>query len=279
MSRPQSSAFSGAYWMNSAPKIVPNRRAEAAERRADEQRDRERRQEDERIDRAEVDREQSAGHAGIRGGEREGGGLEHCRVEPGRDGRKLGIAYRPQRPSELPAEQEPGEEQRAQRDTPRLVVGRRRQTELDALAAAGHAGEAVRAHEVDERHTERERAQREVRAVQAQRRQPEQEARQAGDRGGDGNRPPHAPAVVEHEVRGRVAADAHERALTERDLPRVAGDDVQAQEGDEVEADLRHVARLELPMNEGSTAMTAMPTARNSPLATCARRIALILAS
>ena len=110
--------------------------------------------------------------------------------------------------------------------------------------------------------------------MEAKRRQPEEQARDPGHGGGDGNRPPDAPAVFECEIRRRIPADAHERPLAERDLARVAGDDVQPEQRDEVQADERHVSLVSnVPRNDGSTAMTAMPTARHTPLATWARRI------
>ena len=47
-----------------------------------------------------------------------------------------------------------------------------------------------------------------------------------GDEAGDRDRPEVAPAVVDDEDRRRVGADAHERAVAERDLAGEAGEDV-----------------------------------------------------
>ena len=52
------------------------------------------------------------------------------------------------------------------------------------------------------------------------------------DRTGDGQRRQERPAVVGDQDHRRVRADAEERRVADRDLARVAGDDVQPEDGD-----------------------------------------------
>src|SRR3954463_13536257 len=52
--------------------------------------------------------------------------------------------------------------------------------------------------------------------------------------------------MVDGENRGLVAADRHERAVPERDLPAVAGEDCEPEQRDEVDADRRELARVEV---------------------------------
>jgi hypothetical protein len=89
----------------------------------------------------------------------------------------------------------------------------------------------------DEGERDREGRECEVRACEARRDQPECEPERPGDDAGDRNRPEIAPAVVDDEDRRRVRADADERAVTERDLAREAGQDVQPEESDQVDRD------------------------------------------
>ena len=79
-----------------------------------------------------------------------------------------------------------------------------------------------------------------------QRRQADQEADDAGGDPGERDRPDVAPVLVHRERRGRVAADRHQRAVAERDLARVAGEDVQPDDRDEEDARLREVAGVEV---------------------------------
>src|SRR6185437_6413431 len=56
---------------------------------------------------------------------------------------------------------------------------------------------------------------------------------------GDRDRPVDADAVVDVQDRRRVRADRHERPVAERDLAVLAGEDVQADDRDEVDPDER----------------------------------------
>src|SRR5439155_10569354 len=74
----------------------------------------------------------------------------------------------------------------------------------------------------------------------------EEEARRAGDEAGGRDRQKVVPVVLHRQDRGRVRADRHERAVTERDLAGRARQDVQADDGDQVDADLRQLERPEI---------------------------------
>ena len=104
-----------------------------------------------------------------------------------------------------------------------------------------------------------ERREREVEARQPQRREAEEEADDAGDEAGDRDRPDVAHVarelvaqelerrlLVRHQDRRRVAADQHEGAVAERDLPRDAGQQVEPEQRDEVDADVRELLRPEV---------------------------------
>ncbi len=110
--------------------------------------------------------------------------------------------------------------------------------ELDRLAAVRHRAQLVPRDQVGHRDRQPERDEREVEPREAERRDPEQEAEHARDERRDRDRPEVADAVRDEERR-RVAAYRHEGALGERDLARVAGDDVEPDDRDEVRAHLR----------------------------------------
>ena len=80
---------------------------------------------------------------------------------------------------------------------------------------------------------------------------PTSEAGGAGDDARQRDRPEVADLVavdpVHAENRRRVAPDRHERALRERDLPAVAGEDREPEQRDEVHADDRELVRGEVP--------------------------------
>mgnify|MGYP003378378869 CR=1 FL=1 len=61
----------------------------------------------------------------------------------------------------------------------------------------------------------------------------------APSHGSDSTRPtrPAGPAALPHHPRGRVRTDRHKRRVTERQLPRVADEDVQALHGDHEDRD------------------------------------------
>jgi hypothetical protein len=92
-----------------------------------------------------------------------------------------------------------------------------------------------------ERDGDPERRKREVEASQSQSRDPEQEAGDARHRAGDGDRPEILDAVLRHQDRSRVRADAHEGAVAQRDLAAPADQQVQAQHGDEIDRDDREL--------------------------------------
>src|SRR5439155_10569014 len=93
-----------------------------------------------------------------------------------------------------------------------------------ADVAAREVGEAL--EDPDERERDRERGESEVRPGETRRRQSEEEAAPSGDEPGDRDRPEVAPAVVDDEHGRRVGADANERAVSERDMAREAGEHV-----------------------------------------------------
>ena len=96
-----------------------------------------------------------------------------------------------------------------------------------------------------ERDRDRERGEREVGAAKPQSRDAEQEPDDPRDQARERQRPHVLDAVVGDQDRGRVAADRHEGAVAEGDLAGVAGEDVQAEHGDEVDADVAELVRLE----------------------------------
>ena len=96
------------------------------------------------------------------------------------------------------------------------------------------------------REREPERREREIEPREPQRGNGEQQPGDAGDDAGERDRRPVREARLRREDGGRVAADGHERAVPERDLARVAGEDVEAADGDEVDADVGVLGRLEV---------------------------------
>ena len=92
-----------------------------------------------------------------------------------------------------------------------------------------------------QRDAKRKSRQGQVQAFQAQRRQPEQEPSDQADRAGHRKRGPirHAELVDQH--RGDVRADRVERAMPERDLAVVTGEDVQAEQRDRIHQNQREL--------------------------------------
>jgi hypothetical protein len=138
--------------------------------------------------------------------------------------------------AKLPAHDEERKGQHHQRDDPAHDVepdrGARVPAELgvelgQALAdvAPREVGEAF--EEPDEREWDRERREREVGPGEPRRGDAEREPDHAGGETAERDRPEVAHAVVDDEDRRRVRADAHERAVSERDLPREPGEDVE----------------------------------------------------
>ena len=115
----------------------------------------------------------------------------------------------------------------------------------DALNAAGPTLDAVEFQELGRRHGEREGRERKVRSIEPQRRQAEQKSGDEADRGGEGNgRPIGHPGMAEQNRRG-IGAERIERAVAERDLPVVAGENVGAEHRNRV---IEHHGELEDPI-------------------------------
>ncbi len=141
----------------------------------------------------------------------------------------------------------------------RIIMPRDNETEqLDARAAAGPRVEALEQRGRGD--GDGEGREREVEAGEPQRREPEGEPDEPRHESCDRDRPhvPDAAAdrsaelrVADHQNRARVAADGHERPVPERDLPCVAGEDVEAEERDQVDADVRVLLRLEVAQERG----------------------------
>ena len=93
---------------------------------------------------------------------------------------------------------------------------------------------------------EREGGQGEVEPGEPQGGDAEEEPAPARDQPGQRDRPQVADVVMADHDRGRVAADRHERSVAERDLARVPGQDVQAEDRDEVDADVRDLRGAEV---------------------------------
>ena len=116
----------------------------------------------------------------------------------------------------------------------------------DALHAAGPPLEQMRFQDRRHRDREREGGERQVEAREAQGRQADDEADDAGGDAGQRDRPDVAPVLVHDQRRRRVPADRHQRPVAERDLPRVAGEQVEPDDRDEEGARLGEVARVEV---------------------------------
>ncbi len=200
-------------------------------------------------------------------------GLVASEADAGGDGRRLGVADRAEGTPRAPAEDEPRAGEQHERDRPGEVVHPvvRRERAAEDVDVRDRAGELGRPEELDplsaarellealhrRRHGDgdREGGEGEVETGEAQRREAEREPDEPGDEAGDRKRPeilhpardrPAELLVAGHEDRGRVPADRHERAVAERDLARVPGEDVEAEERDEVDRDVRVLACLEV---------------------------------
>ena len=106
-----------------------------------------------------------------------------------------------------------------------------------AVAATGEAGEVdaeevVRLDDRGEGQRQTQRDQREVEAADPQRRDADDEPDGEADGAGDRQRGQERPAVVGDEDHRRVGADAEEDRVADGDLAGVAGDDVEAEDGD-----------------------------------------------
>ena len=169
------------------------------------------------------------------------------------------IADRDQRASGPSPQEIPGEDEEHDQDREREVVepliGRQLEAERrvglgedDALRAAGPVLEVLQ----DLRHGQRQREgrQRQVEALQPQRgnaeEEPDHQAHDAGDR--DRQAVADVP-LVDHDRR-RVRAERVEGAVPERDLPVVAGQDVEAEQRDRVDRDLRELEQPEVREHE-----------------------------
>ncbi len=121
--------------------------------------------------------------------------------------------------------------------------------EVDPTAAAREVLEALenRGH----RDRDRERCQREIEAREAGGREPEENARCPGDEDRDRDRDDVLDPVIGHQDRGGVPTDRHEGAVAERDLPRVAGQDVQPRQRHEVDPDVGELLCAEVVHERG----------------------------
>src|SRR5438874_484963 len=121
---------------------------------------------------------------------------------------------------------------------------RRRLEEAQALGAAGQAGELLQQRRNRDR--EAEGREREIEPGEPQGRDADDEPDDPGRDSGERDGPDVAPVLVHDQRRGRVAADCHQRAVSERDLAGVAREQVQADDRDEEDARTREVARVEV---------------------------------
>ncbi len=200
------------------------------------------------------DRAERAGDAGVHGADAEGERLVARRVDAHRRGGDRMVADRDQRPADAPAQQVPAEDEHDDGDREREqvepLVGAELQAERcvgldddDALHAAGPVLDGLVLQQLRHRHAEREGGQREVVAFEPQRRQPEQEADDEAHGAGDRHRRPVRHAEPVHQDRRDVGADRVERAVAERDLAVVAGQDVEAEQRDRVDQHQRELER------------------------------------
>ena len=179
------------------------------------------------------------GDAGEGGRDAERERLVDGQLDAGRRRRHLAVADRPERAAGAAAQHEPRDARTGSPRDVQLVTVQPgvadRLRRLDAVAAA----EELRELQRQLRHGDREREgrEREVDAGEAERRQPDEQAADEADR-----RTPSASSAIEVRVvvarhdRGRVAADGHEGAVADRDLARVPGEDVEAEDRDEEDA-------------------------------------------
>ena len=84
----------------------------------------------------------------------------------------------------------------------------------------------------------RERSDRQVQSLQAERGESEEDADRRGEDAGEGDADPPREPETQREQPRRVGAHGHEGALPERDLARVAREDVQADRADRRDRDL-----------------------------------------
>ena len=247
--------------------------AEPADDDSDEQEDRERDRKRVRIDVRVRDREEGARDTRVGSADPEGERLVTSKAHPGRDRGRLAVADGAEGATGAAPQDQPGHGEGDERDRPGEVV--EPVVEAQLPAEDGDSREAARqlrlseevdpraaAREVREaldrgRHRDRDREGREgqVETGEPQGGKTEGETDEARDDPRDRNRPevldPAADRAAEllvpdHEDRGRVAADRHERSVPERDLTRIPREDVQAEERDQVDADVRVLLRLEV---------------------------------
>jgi hypothetical protein len=93
-------------------------------------------------------------------------------------------------------------------------------------------------------HAERERGEREIRPFQAERGQTKHETRHEAHRAGGRERQPIGHMEAIHENCGGIGAHGRERSMPERNLSVVAGEQIQAEQGDGVDDHQRHLKNL-----------------------------------
>src|SRR3990172_12619604 len=84
------------------------------------------------------------------------------------------------------------------------------------------------------RDPESQRCDGKVGTGQSEGREPEEETEEPRDEAGDRESEKKGELEFQHQERGGVGADGHEAGMTEGDLPRVAGQEVQANSDDDM---------------------------------------------
>ena len=151
----------------------------------------------------------------------------------------MAISARPTRPRRNANTQDEHHDGDGEREQVEPLVRADRQAERrrgldddDALDAAGPMLDALVFEDLRGRDRQRKGREREIEPLQPQRRQAEQEAGAQADQAGRGDRRPIGQVPAIHHDRGGIGADREERAMAERNLPVVAGEDVETEQRD-----------------------------------------------
>ena len=184
--------------------------------------------------------EQRAGDAGERGGDAEGERLVDGELDPRRDGGDLAVADGAEGAADPAAQDQPGKHEAGSPTPPR----RRRRANCRSPSARSRRRPFRRGTSTTPAATAAPRPR--TRTSRARDRRP----RAAGPAGQEARRRrsrARRPSTIvrmrlvwwSRDMHGRrVAADHHERSVPDRDLTRVAGQDVEAEHGDEEDPDL-----------------------------------------
>ena len=155
------------------------------------------------------------------------------------------VADRHQCSPDAAAKQVPAQEEHYQHDRQREIIEplvrierqaerRIRLDDHDALHPAGPLFEVLVLEQLGHRHAERKRRQREIQAFKAQGGQAEKESHDQAHESGHRDSGPVGHAIFVHEDRRYVGADGVKRAVAERNLAVVPGQDVEAEQCDRV---------------------------------------------